>query len=150
MKKQKEEMIYKSTHENEVLYEGTYHGYHFVIVSYGTHPCAYVEVPKSHPWYGKSYSNEDVEDNIYVHGGLTFSSDLNHVLGKRGENRWFFGWDYAHAGDYLGYHFDTKLFDPKTVEVFLHDKQWTTDEIYNDVKSVIKQIEGYNIDKESK
>lgn len=44
------EMIYKNYMENgqeviEILDEGVYKGFHYVIVSYGTHPCAYVEIP---------------------------------------------------------------------------------------------------------
>lgn len=143
------EMEYKCESVAEVLYEGKYHGYHFVIVSYGFHPCAYVEVPKSHPWYGRNYSNDDILNNVNVHGGLTWGDDLEHVLGERGKNRWFLGWDYAHAGDFEGYYL-SKIFKPKTVEPFLNDKKWTTAEIYKEVKSVIRQIEGYNVsDKEN-
>lgn len=41
-------MIYKGSVENEqkvidMLDEGIYKGFHYVIVSYGIHPCAYIE-----------------------------------------------------------------------------------------------------------
>lgn len=44
------EMVYKNYMENgqeviEILDEGIYKGFHYAIVSYGTNPCAYVEIP---------------------------------------------------------------------------------------------------------
>lgn len=41
------EMIYKRATQ-ELLYQGEYKGYRFFIVSYGTHPCAYVENKKEY------------------------------------------------------------------------------------------------------
>ena len=37
------EMVYSNRRITEVLLEGEYLGYKWVIVSYGTHPCAYVK-----------------------------------------------------------------------------------------------------------
>lgn len=50
------EMIYKGSVENEqkvidMLDEGIYKGFHYVIVSYGIHPCAYIEIPEGHKLY---------------------------------------------------------------------------------------------------
>ena len=120
------EMVYQKNRIKEILSEGEYCGYHVVIVSYGTHPCAYVEIPKNHPYYGKYYGDLDID----VHGGLTFGSHLSHVLGERGLNGFYIGWDYAHAGDY----YEGLPFSP-------HDKKWTTEEIFEDVKSVIHQLQ---------
>ncbi len=39
------EMIYEPTKKIELLYNDIYKGYHFYIISYGTHPCCYVEIP---------------------------------------------------------------------------------------------------------
>ena len=68
----------------------------------------YVAVPKTHPWFGKSYVG-DIEDQIEVHGGLTYSgkfptsSDL--IMIEKGdvlpEDNWVFGFDTAHYGDNL-------------------------------------------------
>lgn len=70
------EMEYKIPQEfgaREVLAGGTYNGYEYRIISYFTHPCAYV----------KLHENEIVND-----------ADMRTEQG-----RWI-GWDYAHAIDY--------------------------------------------------
>lgn len=65
------EMVYISdpNADREILDEGYVHGYHYCIVSFGSHPCAYVEIPKDHPCYGLNY--EKIKVNC--HGGLTYS-----------------------------------------------------------------------------
>lgn len=116
----KKEMVYEYTGKYEILFSGNYEGYNFYIISMGgNHPCAYVEI-KEHMDY------HELEDEIECHWGLTFSGSLNHILGN--DNRWFIGWDYAHCEDYM---------------TLCHDrlgKKWTTDEIYEEVKAVIKQL----------
>lgn len=66
------EMIYQpALKERDILDSGEYNGYKYYIVSLGTHPCAYVEVPEGHICYGKC--DEDAYDlDIDVHGGITF------------------------------------------------------------------------------
>lgn len=86
--------------------------------------CGYVEVPKKHPYYGFYYSSadprirslrervtiawyalrgrrpsQDPYDNrldvvIDVHGGLTYAGN------RTDDERWFFGFDCSHAGDF--------------------------------------------------
>lgn len=127
------EMIYTEQDKKEILHSGTYEGYNFYIVSYGIHPCAYIEIPKNHRWFGRSYNDEDIYDNIDCHYGLTYSDNLHHVLGEEEANgRWFIGWDYGHSGDYAGY--STRLGFPDD------GKKWTTKEIFEEVKAVITQI----------
>jgi hypothetical protein len=41
------EMVYSNRRITEVLLEGEYLGYEWVIASYGTHPCAYVKLPNN-------------------------------------------------------------------------------------------------------
>lgn len=127
------DMIYKLTLEyRDVLYSGEYLGYNFYILSLGMYPVAYVEVPIEHKYCNKHY--DDI--NIEVHGGLTYSSDCLLVKINPDEyapGYWFIGWDYAHAGDYVG-------FQERYPETQRNDKKWTTEEIFEDVKSVIKQL----------
>lgn len=128
------EMNYVETRLKEILYEDDYLGYHFLIVSYGTHPCAYIEIPKTHRWYGIPYTDEELE-NIECHGGLTYAGNLHHVLGKEESNqRWFIGWDYAHSEDFQGFYLNDVWGNQ------LNSKKWTTQEIFNEVKNVIEQI----------
>lgn len=111
----------------EVLLEGTYKGYQFYILSLGTHPTAYIEIPKESKLFGKDYG----DINISVHGGLTYSS--NHLQDIK-KDTWFIGWDYAHLGDYFGL---DSLFD---TDINRKSKKWTTEEIFEDVVNAIEQI----------
>lgn len=118
----KKEMIYKYTGKYEILFSGNYEGYNFYITSMaGRYPCAYIEV-KEHLNHCKIYNKID------CHGRLTYLGNLDHILGNN--DRWFIGWDYGHCNDYIG----GSPFN------FEDDKKWTTDEIYEEVKEVIKQL----------
>lgn len=114
------EMIYETYRKDgDILYDGWYRGYRFLVVSYGTHPCGYVELKEGQKYYGC----EDYEFDVYVHGGLTFTGKLSFIDG------WFIGWDYAHFDDFSGYDIDWR-----------DRKRWTTQEIINEAKSVIDQL----------
>lgn len=109
----------------ETLAEGQVGEYKWTVLSLGTHPCGYVAVPENHPFYEKQYW--EIDDQIEVHGGLTFGGRL------QGSNDYWFGWDYAHAGDYTGYAtFGTN-----------DEKRWTTQEIVDECLNVIKQFQKY-------
>lgn len=69
------------------------------------HRCGYVGVPKTHPFSGKSYHArlywvddvESIEDNIRVHGGVTFSGwNPTYPVAS---NLWWIGFDCAHCDD---------------------------------------------------
>lgn len=124
------EMIYKTNSDNKLLDSGKCMGYRYYILNLGTHPTAYVEVPKDHKYYLKNY------DEIYigVHGGLTYSKNYLIVEGEKITNCWFIGWDYAHFGDFIGY----ELNYPN--EFRTNGKKWTTEEIQDDVYEVCKQL----------
>lgn len=113
-----EKMIYKNYRTIELLFNGKYRGYNFYIFSLGTHPTAYIEIPKNHCFYGKSWDEID----IYVHGGVTYAED--YLLNIK--NSWFIGWDYAHWDDYNYY--------------LNNGKKWTTKQIYKHVKNAIQQL----------
>lgn len=114
-----------------VLDNGQYNGYNYWIISYGCHPCAYVEVPKGHPYYGKC--NCDAFDlPIDVHGGITYGDyGLHNIVGQ---DRFLLGWDYNHYRDYSLY-----------FSAPIDGKRWTTEEMLEDVKSVIQQLCGIKI-----
>jgi hypothetical protein len=118
------EMNYQTERIEEVLFAGTYLGYDFEIVSYGSHPCCYVKIPKGHPYFGLDY--DDI--NVDCHGGLTFASE-------RGE-AWWIGWDYAHFGDYSSFH-SSVLLEHMPLSNW---KKWTTEELFAEVKKVIEQL----------
>ena len=112
------EMVYKERpQEPSVLYEKeTEEGYKILILSLGTHPTAYVGVPKDSVIAGLE------SDDFYflsVHGGITFAQQGE---GLRDENYYWYGWDYAHAGDQIGE---------------LEGKKWTTEEILEEAEQVV-------------
>lgn len=111
------------------LDEGELQGYKYMVVSYGSHPCAYVQVPDGHPFHGKHYSKLDVT----CHGGLTFSGSFyrhpSRFLIER--DGYWIGWDYAHGGDYTAF-----------PGVNLDGHRHTTQEILSDVALVIGQLVG--------
>lgn len=57
------------------------------------HLRGYVGIPKSHPLYGKHYSDDEIE-NLDAHGGLTHSGE-----DQDDKDTWWFGFDCSHAGD---------------------------------------------------
>jgi len=88
------EMIYEPQMKPaKILDSGIYNNFEYKIVSYGTHPCCYISIPKNHKYYNKDYENIDIE----CHGGLTYSQ-------KQDDNKYWIGWDYAHCNDYMGYY----------------------------------------------
>lgn len=122
------EMIYKNYKEVDILDEGVYKGFHYIIVSYGTHPCAYIELTKENKYYGKDYNDIPVK----CHGGLTYSSERGIIFSKNNENHrngFWIGWDYAHLDDYMTW-----------IGGCFGTKKWTTKEILKDVKGVIHQL----------
>ena len=77
--------------------------------------CGYVGVPVTHPAFGRDYYKSDFPldevisgkamadvkaqhqiNEIQVHGGLTYAGADE----QRGTDRWWFGFDCAHAGDW--------------------------------------------------
>lgn len=130
------QMEYKSrTHE--ILFEGKYCGYEFYIINYGSHPCAYVRIPRESKLFGKTYIELYDEDiDINVHGGLTYSNYYLRGVNEEGTS-WFIGWDYAHCNDYT--YFECVEID-KHNSLFENNKKWTTEEIFKHVTEVIDQI----------
>lgn len=128
------QMVYQSERIFEILCEGKYMGYQFYIMNLGTHPTAYIEIPLTNKLFGKTCDEiYEMGVDIDVHGGLTYSR--NHLFGGE-KYKWFIGWDYAHAGDYAGY--SEKY--PSLSRLSIHEKKWTTEEIFEDVVSAIEQI----------
>jgi hypothetical protein len=77
--------------------------------------CAYVGVPADHPLAGKSDTDPALDD-LSVHGGLTFADEGD---GRYRPAGWYwYGWDYAHAGDLIpGLH------------AYPGDRAWTVGEV---------------------
>lgn len=122
------EMIYKPKSEIEYLDKDSYNGIDYIIVSYGTHPCAYIRIPETSKFYNIDCSDAPDEISDVVNGGLTWSGPLSGCLNELG---FYLGWDYAHIDDFTG----TDLMFPPNLRV--GGKKWTTEEILDEVKAAI-------------
>lgn len=49
------EMFYTRENRRELLYNDVYKGFYYYIMTYGTHPCCYIEIPKNFILYHKYY-----------------------------------------------------------------------------------------------
>lgn len=124
------EMIYQADRKVELLDTGEYNGFTYYILNLGTHPTAYIQIPKEHKYFGKDYDEIDLD----VHGGLTYSSKQLRLENEAIEG-WFIGWDYAHGGDYLGF---VEKYSMPFRDYF--EKKWTTEEILEEVREAIEQL----------
>lgn len=125
------EMSYSFERKKEILEHGVCFGLFYWIISYGTHPCAYIMIPKNNKYFEKDYEEIDID----VHGGLTYSDKYLPFEIKNSETKcWYIGWDYAHFGDYAGY--EERL----SKELRVGGKKWTTQEIKEEVRDVCYQI----------
>ena len=114
-------MIYISQRICGILATGIYNGYEYLVITYGTHPCAYI----------RSDNLTEKQINIIdenCHGGITFPQQEFGGNIKNLDGKWV-GWDYAHCMDYTYGAYNTS-----------DDKKWTTKEIFEDVKNVIEQL----------
>lgn len=124
------EMVYTTKHITELLGHGVYNGYEYAIVSRGTHPCAYVRLPKDHSYYGIDEDCMPLECiPIDCHGYVTYADDYLDVMLEH--SGWWIGWDYAHLG--LGDYYAGEY-------ICADGKKWTYSEIFEEVKQVIEQL----------
>lgn len=124
------EMEYTSEpHPGVILTQGTYLGYTYYAVSYGTHPACYVVVPEWH----RFYKMDEGDIPVWCHGGITFTGDKSNTLGY--PSAWCIGWDYAHCDDYIGFYILTPEFSP-----LWGKHKWTTEELVQECFGVIKQL----------
>ena len=120
-------MIYSTERKREILYDGVYEGHRFAILNLGTHPTAYVECRLENCF---NYEDKRLDD-IQVHGGFTY---FNRSYWDEPDDILYLGWDYAHFDDYAGYEMNFPS------ELRSNSKRWTTQEIFDEVKSVIEQL----------
>ena len=107
----------------ERVADGFYRGFHFYVLTMGSHPCAYVDVGHS----------EFLADEIYCHGGITYGSNK---LATVPEKSYFIGWDYAHYNDFLV--FNDRLAKEYGEPYRAH--KYTLSEIVKECANVIDQI----------
>ena len=136
-KEEMKEMVYSSVRITEVLAHDTYKGYEFFIVSYGTHPCAYIVLTETSKFYGRHYKDRIFDDlNLHVHGGITYSGF------RKVENKpaYMIGWDYSHWNDFSGSCLELPDIPGFAERLWPAGRRWTTDEVFEEVKEVIDEM----------
>lgn len=103
-------------------YAFRYKVYSYIIKSIGSHPCVYIILDKN------TQDIIDVENNITVHGGVTYTGD------------YMFGWDYAHLGD-MCYTEPNKTVSWKNKQ----NKAYTLEELKRDAEDAIDQLTNLRI-----
>ena len=120
-------MVYRKKRDTEMIGRGNFEGYEWGIVSYGTHPCAYILIEPGHELYKADYSrNYDLYSGLDVHGGITYTEAGLHDFVD--SDYWVIGWDYNHLGDY-------NAMTPNAA-----DHKYTTDEIFGDIVDCIGRL----------
>lgn len=120
--------IYNNQLTGKLIGCGKHIGFKYYIVTFGTHPCAYVMIHPGNDLYGVDYT---YINGIACHGGLTYSDNFVQLKNMKLVGGWFIGWDYAHAGYFV-------KCTPFSEEI--GGKKWTIDEIKMECKNVIDQI----------
>lgn len=111
------------------------------------HRCGYVRLPPTHPDYGKSYDEVDVD----VHGGLTFA-EFEECLDHADGIGYWLGFDCCHAGDAsTDPHFDkAQAEEPGTIHLLemyekfpIHDEHyWTLPDVKAETERLAEQLAG--------
>lgn len=106
-----------------IFYDAIKEGVRVIVMRGPAALCAYLGVPKDHPLAGFDYNDLPMQ----VHGGLTFGSAPEEGWPQG----WFwYGWDYAHAGDWSTY--DDERRDPPPWKS--DAKKWTVPEVVAEAK----------------
>ena len=131
-----EPSLYFGQKDAVILADDTYNDTRYVVVSYHTHPCAYIQLNKDLPIFNDIRDDYNYDDLMLSspHGGITYMSDelgIPYLEDNQKEGMVWIGWDYAHAGDYVDSPFDH----------YNDDKKWTTWEIIRDCISTIDELE---------
>lgn len=125
--------------EFEVLHrsgtvEFIYKGFECLIrlAEWSGHLNGYVKIPKTHPAYFKDYDELDIE----CHGGLSFSGFLTD---RKGERKWYIGFDCAHAGDLT-----PRISEQFPISNLLFGYEIWRDEEYvtDNLKNIVQQLIG--------
>lgn len=129
----------KRMHPPELLYNDIYEGMHYYIVSMGTHPCAYIEIPLNNQLIKmlELLAFEYLAGNEITYRENYLRISEGTIIDSTGYDL-FIGWDHAHSTDYVGFMESelSSLFDYSD----LH--KWTTEEMIEECKQAIDELLG--------
>lgn len=114
------EMVYSKEHKRELLDRGIYNNHEYFVISFGTHPCAYIKL---------NGENRKFADGVICHGGVTYNEPYLKLSEDETLQGDFIGWDYAHCGDFLGFDEEWCGGDKYTTQEIVYDCQRVIDEL---------------------
>lgn len=134
-------MVYEDKYlaRPKVLTKGTEKDYKYVVVSRGIYPECYIQLPFKHKIARRN--EYYINHHINLHGnasyyGVNANGQIPYIdIGHR-----VLGWSYSQLGDFVGY-YKTYGYTPAVVM-----KEWKTEEIVNDIKRTVEQLEGMRYD----
>lgn len=88
--------LYNNEDKRQVVEVGMMDGCMYVITTMGTHPCAYLVLPDSHPC-----SHLTCREQPLTVREITYSRSVDEFEEINMPDSWIVGWDYAHYGDYM-------------------------------------------------
>jgi hypothetical protein len=136
------EMVYKYdenliSQKREVLAEGTYGEYKYIVMSHSLYPAVYIDLPDTvgeRLIYG-GYTNavKQLNRTVPVHGGWEYVSETlcTNDRGYQFRRGWFVGWTYNTDDDFIA------------GEIFSNHKdgkKWTTAELVEEAKTAILKL----------
>lgn len=126
----------------KLLAEGRHLGYRYVVISYMTHPCCYIQITdKNHPFYKKQYTNIELETGgtlSYSRRYLKIPDEVDSEKIITDYDGWWIGWDYMRTGYYnLGIPEEEMTEHQKEIN---NRHKWTTAELVDECFFVIFQL----------
>lgn len=115
----------------EIKKEWDYKKRKLVIIWINGHFCAYAETKLKEVSYSENLGSYETspESNISAHGGITYSGNLPY---PKYEDKWFFGIDFAHYGDYV-----------EGMSHYGEEKIWTLEEVEKETEDMLDSILKY-------
>ena len=117
--------------------EGSHSGIKWWVVALEMgYRCGYAIIPEGHPWHGKDCKDDLGCGQIAVHGGITYSEDLN--------NEFVVGFDCAHFGDLRDFAIMSEDYK-STFRDFpgmsgAHSMTWGADDVQRECECMCEQI----------
>ena len=126
-------------HPPELLYNGIYEGMHYYIVSMGTHPCAYIEIPLKNQLIKmpELLAIDYLAGNNITYREAYLNTSEGTIIDSH-DRAMFIGWDHVHSSDYTGF-MESKISSLFDYSAF---HKWTTEEMIEECKQAIDELLG--------
>lgn len=133
------EMIYRYdenliSQKREVLAEGTYCQYKYIVMSHSLYPAVFIQLPLR-TWYeyagGGVATIEKLDRIVDVHGGWGYACEFLNTGEKELRYGFFVGWIYNTDDDFIA----GELFSNHK-----DGKKWTTAELIEEAKTAIMKL----------